>query len=302
MFSTFLFQESSDKSAPNMHYLSSILPLILVACGVQPHKLDVALPSLLKQLDCLPPETAMISAHRGTSKNSSEAENSLEGLKSLMKKGYLMAEIDIARLKDNTHILFHDGVWEEGSTGRGVVAATTWTDASKFLLKDSRRGLTSQTIPTLDDMFKLVAGKIYLEIDFKSSANYKHVITKIRDYNMTENVILISYNAGQAKKLSKLAPDMMISVSTHKPQDVQNYRKGQAIAWVGKAVTNKDLMSQLRKTDTPIIGTLGKEWDSYRAKAADILVTDYAYNHRPITGLTRQNRDAYKNCLLNYNK
>ena len=282
-----------------MRYLSCILPLILLACGVQPHKLDIALPSLQKQLDCLPPETAMISAHRGTSKNSSEAENSLQGLKTLMKKGYLMAEIDVARLKDNTHILFHDGIWEEGSTGRGVVAATTWPEASKLLLKDRRGGITSQTIPTLDDMFNLVAGKLYLEIDFKSSANYKQVISKIRDYNMTENVILISYNAGQAKRLSKLAPDIIISVSTHKPQDVQNYRKGQAIAWVGKAVANKALMSQLSKNDTPIIGTVGTVWDPYRAKAADILVTDYAYNHRPITGLTRQNRDAYQNCLLN---
>jgi len=64
-------------------------------------------------------------------------------------------------------------------------------------------------------------------------------------------------------------------------------------------VTNKGLMSQLSETNTPIIGTVGTEWDAYRAKAADILVTDYAYNHRPITGLTRKNRDAYENCLLN---
>ena len=281
-----------------MRYLSYILPLILVACGVQPRKLDVALPSLKKQLECLPLETAMISAHRATSRNSSDAENSLEGLKSLMKKGYLMAEIDVARLKDNTHILFHDGVWEDGSTGKGVVPATTWPEASKFILKDRRGNFTSQRIPTLDDTLKLVAGKLYLEIDFKSSANYKHVITKIREHEMANDVILISYNAGQAKKLSKLAPDMMISVSTHKPKDVENYDADQAIAWLGKAVTNRDLISELSETNTPIIGTVGTDWDAYRAEAADILVTDYAFNHRPITGLTRQNRDLYQNCLL----
>ena len=98
--------------------------------------------------------------------------------------------------------------------------------------------------------------------------------------------------------LDLLAPDMMISVSTHKPKDVENYDADQAIAWVGKAVTNRDLISELSETNTPIIGTVGTDWDAYRAEAADILVTDYAFNHRPITGLTRQNRDLYQNCLL----
>ena len=57
--------------------------------------------------------------------------------------------------------------------------------------------------------------------------------------------------------------------------------------------------SELSETNTPIIGIVGTDWDAYRAEAADILVTDYAFNHRPITGLTRQNRDLYQNCLLN---
>lgn len=210
-----------------------------------------------------------------------------------------MLEIDVARLKDGTHILYHDGVWEDGSTGKGIVAATTWPEAEKFILKDTQGRYTAHKIPKLTDYLKVATGKTYLEIDFKSSSNYEYVINQIRTHNMQAHVILISYNPGQAKKLSKLAPDMMISIATQRSQDAFNYPKGQAAAWVANGITDKALIKNLRKENIPILGKIGFEWDSYKAEAADILVTDYALNHRPITGLTRSNKKAYIDCLNN---
>jgi len=280
-----------------MRRLIYLIALILIACGVQPSKFVGPLPALKKQLECLPKETALISAHRGTAKGTPYAENSIEGLNYLIDRGYLMAEIDVARLRDNTHILYHDGVWEDGSTGKGVVAATTWPQADTFILKDTRGQFTSQKIPRFEDYLKAAQGKTYLEIDFKSSANYNYVIEKIRDYGMENHVILISYNAGQAKKLSKLAPEMMISISTQRSRDVLGYPDGQAAAWVSNAITDETLITHLEKAGIPILGKVGHQWDSQKADAADILVTDYATEHRPITGLTRHNRKDYENCL-----
>ena len=280
-----------------MKTLLYILPVLLMACGVQPPEITGDLPPLTKQIECLPKETAMISAHRGTARGTGYAENSIEGLKALIKKGYLMAEIDIARLKDNTHILYHDGVWEDGSTGKGAVAATTWKQAQTFLLKDPQGRFTSHKIPKLSDYLKTAAGKTYLEIDFKSSANYNYVIDQIRKYGMSKHVILISYNKGQAKKLSKLAPDMMISISTQRSHDTEGYSKGQAAAWVGNAITDKTLIARLENANIPILGKIGNQWNESSALNADILVTDYAFKHRPITGLTRRNREDYQTCL-----
>jgi len=282
-----------------MRRLFHFLPSLLVACGVQPSKTEGELPGLKKQLQCLPKETALISAHRGTSRGSPHAENSFEGLNYLIDRGYLMAEIDVAKLKDNTHILYHDGIWEDGSTGKGPIASTIWAEAEKLILKDTQGRFTAEKVPKLEDYLKIASGKIYLEIDFKSSANYDYVIETIKDYNMSNHVILISYNSEQAKKLSKLAPNMMISISTQRSRDALNYPIGQAAAWVNKAITDKSLIKRLEDNNIPIIGKIGHQWDSFKAKTADILVTDYAIEHRPVTGLTRKNRKQYEACLKN---
>ena len=95
----------------------------------------------------------------------------------------------MAQSKDGVHFLYHDGVWEDDSTGRGAVAATNWRDAQKFLLNDTEGKLTAQTLTSLDDYLKIAQDKIYLEIDFKSSADYRDVIAMIRQYKMSDKVI-----------------------------------------------------------------------------------------------------------------
>jgi len=280
-----------------MRYIFCLISFLLTACGVNPPSLGTALPPLEVQIQCLPKETAIISAHRGTAKDTSYAENSIEGLKHLIAKGYIMAETDVSRLKDGTHILYHDGVWEDGSTGNGIVAATTWEMADTFILKDTRGRFTSQKIPKLSDYLAMAKDKIYLEIDFKSSANYSHVIDQIRKYKMSGHVILISYNPKQAQKLSQLAPEMLISVSIQNTNDIKAYSSTKAAAWLNKELYNKVIIHKLDASKIPIIGKVGPDWSEEKAKIADILVTDYALNHRPITGLTRGNIKPYEACL-----
>lgn len=287
-----------------MNFTRLITPIILLTvtiilsgCGVEPPKLSAPLPSLQKQFDCLPQETAIISAHRGTARGTDKAENSIAALEMLIKKGYLMAEIDVAKLKDGTHILYHDGIWEDGSTGKGVLAATTWESAKTFLLKDTQGRLTSQTIPKLKDYLLAAKDRIYLEIDFKSSANYQYVINAITDQNMSDHVILIAYSQKQAHTLSKLAPQMMISVSTNRSNDVLTLRNQKVAAWVGGAINDQKLISKLGQHNIPILGKIGYDWSAQKANAAHVLVTDYAFEHRPITGLTAKLKKNYADCI-----
>ncbi len=270
---------------------------ILTSCGVNPPTIDGPLPSLTTQFDCLPAETAIISAHRGTARGSDYAENALRGLSALIEKGYLMSEVDVARLKDGTYILFHDGVWEEDSTGRGAVAATTWEQAEKYLLNNPQGKLTSETPVKFKDYLSAAQNRIYLEIDFKSSARYEDVIKMIREKDMGAHVILIAYSAGQARKLMELAPEMWVSVSTSKASDIRTYKKGKAAAWVGKKISDQGLVRDLQDLGTPILGSMGKDWSAQKAASADVLVTDYAFNHRPITGLTSKTKYEYEACL-----
>lgn len=256
-----------------------------------------SLPPLADYMSCLPQETALIAAHRGTAKRSKYPENSMSALKALIDKDYLVAEIDIARLKDGIHILYHDGVWDEKSTGRGAVASSTWNLAEKILLKDTMGKPSSDRPVRFEDYLMAAKGKIYLEIDFKSSSKYETVIDLIRKHSMASQVILISYSEGQTKKLSRLAPDMMLSVSHNEALKQNRFKPGQIAAWVGYDIDDPELVQSLRAKDVPILGRVKKELSRHDAKAADIIVTDYIFDTKPILGLTKTNKTELENCL-----
>lgn len=258
-----------------------------------------ALPPLADYISCLPQETALLAAHRGTAKRTKYPENSMSALKALISKGYLVTEVDVAGLKDGTHILFHDGVWDEKSTGKGPIASSTWVDAEKILLEDTKGKVSSDRPVKLEDYLLAAKGKIYVEVDFKSSSKYETAIKLIRKHNMANQVILISYSEGQSKKLARLAPDMMLSVSANEALGQTRYKPDQIAAWIGYDVDNRRLVDSLRGKDVPVLGRIRKDWNSQEADAGDILVTDNIFDKRPIAGLTKNNKAKLEDCLSN---
>ena len=248
-----------------------------------------------KALSCLPAEGAIIAAHRGTDERwRDQAENSIGGLNALIAHGSRMAEIDVAGLKDDTLITFHDGVWDEISTGKGAIASTSKPGLESILLKSRSGDLTADRPPLFSDMLKTAKGKMYMEVDFKSSADPKDVIKAIRDADMSDQVLLIAYNAGQATALEALAPEMLRSNPTDATQ------KDHAV-WLGYGVANGDTAKSLKLDGNYIIGRIGDPNRQPPLKAliaaADILVTDEAEKYEGIIGLTSDARAIYEACL-----
>jgi len=271
----------------------AIFSFILAACNqnIYPDNL----PPLKTALQCLPQEGAVIAAHRGTSRDWQIAENSISGLNKLIKGDYLMAEIDVAKLQDGTLITFHDGVWDDISTAKGPISASQKNDIDKILLKTRREQFTNDRPPLFEDILLAAKGKIYLEIDFKSSVNIKQVIDIIYKHNMENNVLLISYTSKQAKALRKSAPDMLISAPN------KSALKGELI-WLGNDIRDKKYIPAIKKSGQFAIGRVGKAYDETDLKTAqdhaDILVTDYPNQYLPVTGLNRDQRRVFANCLI----
>ena len=259
-------------------------------------KLSV-LPPLASYMSCLPQETALMAAHRGTARNSIYPENSMSGLKILLDKGYLVSEVDVAGLKDGVHILYHDGIWDEKSTGKGPIASSTWADAEKILLNDTKGDFSADRPVKFEDYLRTAKGKIYLEIDFKSSAKYEVVLDLIRKYDMQDQVILISYNEGQSKKLATLAPEMMLSIGANEALGQTRYKPNQVAAWVGYNVDDASLIKNLQDKKIPILGRIRKETNPLAADVAALLVTDDVFDHSPIAGLNAENKKELKACL-----
>ena len=238
-------------------------------------------------LDCLPDDAAILAAHRGTHRGSQYPENSISGLEALIERGMLITEIDVAQTHDGVAILYHDGVWEEGSNGRGAVAATPWDTVQTFSLRDTKGRLREDGVPQLRDYLAKARGKMFLEIDFKSSADYMQVIDIIENNELIQHVILIAYTAGQAKALRRLAPDAYISL----PADDLDTINGPRLAWLGGGVRNTPVPS--------IVKISGDRGDVIRnrdlIRTGSIAVTDYALAEQPIVGL--KNPDLFTACL-----
>ena len=270
--------------------------------------------SVFDAFSCIPKESAFVAAHRGTVENSEYPENALISLKALHAKGVPFAEIDISRLKDGTYILFHDGVWDQKSTGKGPVAATNWEDSQKILLKDTRGQISASRPTKFEDVLSWAKGKMYLEIDFKSSADPAQVIDLIRKADMLEQVILISYTAEQAEALHKLAPTAMLSVGINKAGDVKalNIRGIPAqnmSAWTGRGQSSQRVRDVLAQNNIPVLAgsffdldpvihKTGRT-DLYKpfAEFPDLVVTDYAFDAQQALEIKGESLTKMQKCL-----
>ncbi|MGB0906159.1 MAG: glycerophosphodiester phosphodiesterase family protein [Maricaulaceae bacterium] len=265
----------------------------------------VSLPPLKRQFACMPDEAYFIAAHRGYSQGVGLAENSASGLKALIEKGYQVAEIDIARSQDGTHFLYHDGVWDEKSTGRGPISQSLWADTQTLLLKDETGAVTADRPVSFKDVLAMSKDKLYLEIDFKSSSNEAEVVKEIQAAGMADDVILIAYSKEQAKRLAALTPDMMISVSVKQMSDVADYigmgiSKPRIAAWLGRARGAEALTAELRRNGVTV---LAMERYEGLPEGAQLVVSDRAFdykghtNHKGILGLTSESAASYQKCL-----
>ena len=256
-----------------------------------------SLPPLSDYMSCLPQKAALAAAHRGTAKGTKYPENSMSALKALLSKGYLVTEVDVAGLKDGEHILFHDGVWDEKSTGKGPVSSSNWANAEKILLEDTRGNVSADRPVKFEDYLIAAKGRIYIEVDFKSSSKYETVVKLIRKHDMAKHVILITYSKGQARKLTRLAPEMMLSVTSKDALGNNRYKPGLIAAWIGYDVDQKSLVQSLRDKNISILGRIGKNWNRSAADSAHILVTDNIFDEKPILGLTKAGKAELESCL-----
>jgi len=278
-------------------------------------------PSVLELFACKPDDKAFVAAHRGTHIGSEFPENALISLQALIKNDVPFAELDVARLKDGTHITFHDGTWERRATGPNSVlakplAGTNWDESQKLLLKDTNGKITASRPSAFADVLSAAKNRIYLEIDFKSSANEAEVIQSIRDAGMLDQVILIAYTTEQAQRLHKLAPTAALSVGIFKPSDIKTLEEAgiatNIIAgWTGKGPLTEDLANAMRAKNIPILaasfyvidGQVKQSGDKSLytefAKLPDLIVSDSAFDAQQALEITEESLREMERCLAN---
>lgn len=252
-----------------------------------------SLPPIRVTLECLPKDAALVAAHRGTSEAYLEPENSISALERLIAEGTMMAEIDIAAIHDGTPIIFHDGVWDYHTDQTGPVVATSAEDFARLRLKDTKDSVTTEPVPTLAAMLDAAKGRIYLEVDFKTSSDVETTIQMIRDRGMADQVILIATDDAEAETLISYAGEFLMSLPRARKPAAANVKQG---VWIGgrwrdggeKQIEDRHYVigAQWKKNPTEL---------PKAARALDILVTDQAQRYAPVAGLDKI--AAFKTCL-----
>lgn len=101
-------------------------------------------------------------AHRGLHDNKSDApENSMKAFSKAVDTGYGI-ELDIQLTKDNIPVVFHDYTLERVCGVDGKVRDYTYQELQQFTLCGSK-----ERIPKLEEVLRLVAGKIPLIVELK---------------------------------------------------------------------------------------------------------------------------------------
>lgn len=141
-------------------------------------------------------------AHRGLHGNGI-VENSLSAAAAAVAANYAI-EVDLQLSADGEVVVFHDETLDRLTAEKGDVATRTAAALQAIKLKDS-----GDTIPSLKDLLALVAGKVPLVLELKSTWNGETELARkvagiLNDYEGP--VAVMSFD-----------PDLVAALKTHAP-------------------------------------------------------------------------------------
>ncbi len=213
--------------------------------------------------DCLAAEgMSLISAHRG-GPYPGYPENALETMAALLAEMPAIMEIDLAQSADGVLYLMHDATLGRTTTGAGEVDSLPWADIKKLRLEDND-GTETPFAPTrFSDALAWAEGRTIVQLDIKPSARYEDVAAEIKNQDAEDRVMLIASSLASAKKLHRLLPRTMISLSLASQSELNRAVASgvpgeRLLAFTGTQAPNPRLYSVLEGQDIEVIfGTLG---------------------------------------------
>lgn len=232
----------------------------------------------------------LVSAHRGGAAPG-YPENALETFDYQLSRQPMIIECDVAMSKDSVLVLMHDARLDRTTTGKGSLNQHTLSELQQLYLKDPVGSQTRYRIPELDAVLKWGKGRTLFTLDVKRGVPYQKVIEAVRRAGAEANVVIITYTADQAASVYRLAPELMISASIRKPDDLLRLNEygvpdNRLVAFVGTSEPDEALYRLLHDHGIMcILGTMGnldkqagvkgdEVYYDLIARGADILSTD----------------------------
>ncbi len=244
---------------------ATILLAALPACSAVAEPARPA-PQLAPYFDCLRERgEAVVSAHRA-GPGAGLPENALETIRATLDADpNAIVELDVRRSADGVLFLLHDERLERTTTGRGTAAELRWRALSRLRLKDDEGAVTRSRIPSLSDALELVRARgAIATLDVKRGVPFAEVVAAVRAGRAERHATIITYNVEDAAEVSRLAPDLMISVDAPSREALDRHRVAgvpveQMLAFTGTREPRLRWIAALEEEGIePIVGTLGR--------------------------------------------
>jgi len=213
--------------------------------------------------ECLEAEgVTLVSAHRGGA-YPGFPENALETIEHVLETAPAIVEVDVATSADGVLFLMHDDTLTRTTTGNGDANALNWRDIKDLRLEDKSGAVTDFNPPRFDDALAFTKTRTLMQIDFKRSTRFEDVVDEVKRQRADNRVIYITYSLGAARKLHRLHPQAMISLSVNSQSELNSavaagIPSDRLIGFTGIEDPRPRLFNLLNDRDVEVIfGTLG---------------------------------------------
>lgn len=207
-------------------------------------------------------DITLVSAHRGGA-YAGFPENAIETMDYVLQSTPAMVEVDVAASADGVLYLMHDDTLDRTTTGSGEASALDWREIKDLKLEDQNGKATEFNPPRFDDALAFTKERTIMQIDFKRSARFEDVVDEVKRQRADNRVIYIAYSTAAARKLHRLHPEAMISLSVNSQSELNSavaagVPANRLIGFTGTEDPRPRLFSLLDDRDVEVIfGTLG---------------------------------------------
>ncbi|MHA1243374.1 MAG: glycerophosphodiester phosphodiesterase [Candidatus Heimdallarchaeota archaeon] len=188
----------------------------------------------------------LIFGHRGSSIR--EPENTMRALQAAIQEGADGVEFDVRITKDREIVIIHDAMINRTSNGNGRVKKF---NCSELLGFDFGKG---EKIPLLKDVLKKYGNKYWLNIEIKETGFECDLIEMLREFKITEKVVISSFKKAALKIIAKLTTDIPLAYLFNRPMN--NFTKLQKLKFTsihpGKSLVNKQLIQAANKANLKV--------------------------------------------------
>lgn len=171
-------------------------------------------------------------AHRGVSTANIPC-NTLAAYRIALGQGADVVEIDVTKSKDGVYFVFHPGMEPVYLKCGKYIPEMTAEEVKALPLLNQDEVPTSYRVPTLQEVFALLKGKAYINVD-KFWTDVEGITAEICKAGVEKQVIVKTHTDEKAlSEVEKYAPDLMYMTMAWHKDEVTELLTGRNVNFIG---------------------------------------------------------------------